>query len=192
MTEANSCKNKQVYIVGGGNSAGQGAVYLSQFAEKVTILIRREDLTSTMSSYLIDQINGIENIEVHGKRQVLEANGEGHLEKLCIQNMEDESNYEVNADALFIFIGARPYTDWAGSTILRNQKGYIKTGKDLLNDEQFPKLWKHDREPFLLETCLPGIFAAGDVRSGAMNRVASAVGEGAMAIKFVHEYLAEM
>jgi thioredoxin reductase (NADPH) len=192
MTEANACKNKQVYIVGGGNSAGQGAVYLSQFAQKVNILIRREDLSATMSSYLIDQINGIDNIEVHGRRQVMEASGDGHLEKLSIQNMEEQSTYEVHADALFIFIGARPYTDWVGTTVLRNQKGYIKTGKDLLNDEHFSKLWKHDREPFLLETCLPGIFAAGDVRSGAMNRVASAVGEGAMAIKFVHEYLAEV
>jgi thioredoxin reductase (NADPH) len=191
MTEANSCRNKEVYIVGGGNSAGQGAVYLSQFANKVTILIRREDLSSTMSSYLIDQINDIENIEVHGRRQVMEADGDGHLEKLCIERMDDNTSYEVKADALFIFIGARPYTDWAGE-ILRSEKGYIKTGKELINDEQFLKIWKHDREPFLLETCQPGIFAAGDVRSGAMNRVASAVGEGAMAVKFVHEYLAEV
>ncbi|MCO6489045.1 MAG: FAD-dependent oxidoreductase [Phaeodactylibacter sp.] len=192
MTEANACRNKKVFIVGGGNSAGQGAVYLSQFAEKVTILIRRADLTSTMSSYLIDQIDSIDNIEVVGHRQVVEAQGDGHLHCLTIENLEDGSTYAADADALFIFIGARPFTDWLGSNILRNNKGYIKTGKDLMADERFPKIWKRDREPFLLETCQPGIFAAGDVRSGAMNRVASAVGEGAMAIKFVHEYLAEI
>ncbi|WP_421947352.1 FAD-dependent oxidoreductase [Phaeodactylibacter xiamenensis] len=192
MTEANACREKEVYIVGGGNSAGQGAVYLSQFAKTVRILIRKPDLTATMSSYLIDQINAIPNIEVHGRRQVLQAKGNEHLESLLLENMEDQSGYEVPADALFIFIGARPYTDWLDGQIIRNQKGYLKTGNDLMADPAFAKVWKRDREPFLLETCVPGIFAAGDVRAGAMNRVASAVGEGAMAIKFVHEYLAEV
>ncbi|MCR9101073.1 MAG: FAD-dependent oxidoreductase [bacterium] len=192
MTEANACRDKEVYIVGGGNSAGQGAVYLSQFAKIVRILIRKPDLTATMSSYLIDQINAIPNIEVHGRRQVLQAKGNGHLEALLLENMEDQSAFEVPADALFIFIGARPYTDWLDGQIIRNQKGYLKTGNDLMADPAFAKIWKRDREPFLLETCVPGIFAAGDVRAGAMNRVASAVGEGAMAIKFVHEYLAEV
>jgi thioredoxin reductase (NADPH) len=192
MTEANACREKEVYIVGGGNSAGQGAVYLSQFAKTVRILIRKPDLTATMSSYLIDQINAIPNIEVHGRRQVLQAKGNGHLESLLLENMEDQSTFEVPADALFIFIGARPYTDWLDGQIIRNQKGYLKTGNDLMADSAFAKIWKRDREPFLLETCVPGIFAAGDVRAGAMNRVASAVGEGAMAIKFVHEYLAEV
>lgn len=192
-TEAQAVSGKKVYVVGGGNSAGQGAVYLSKFAEKVTILIRREDLTATMSSYLIDQINGIENIEVHGHRQIVEACGEGHLQKLVLQNMEDQSTYEVPADALFIFIGARPFTDWLDAQdILRNDKGFIETGKELFRFDDFKRIWKLEREPFLLETCQPGIFAAGDVRAGAMNRVASAVGEGAMAIKFVHEYLAEV
>ncbi|MCB0628629.1 MAG: FAD-dependent oxidoreductase [Saprospiraceae bacterium] len=192
-TEAQAVSGKQVYVVGGGNSAGQGAVYLSKFAEKVTILIRREDLTSTMSSYLIDQIDRIDNIEVHGRREVMETCGEGHLQKLVLQNLEDGSNYEVPADALFIFIGARPFTDWlAPQDILRDEKGFIETGKELFRFDNFKRVWKLDREPFLLETCQPGIFAAGDVRSGAMNRVASAVGEGAMAIKFVHEYLAEI
>lgn len=192
MTEANACREKEVYIVGGGNSAGQGAVYLSQFAKTVRILIRKPDLTATMSSYLIDQINAIPNIEVHGRRQVLQAKGNEHLESLLLENMEDQSGYEVPADALFIFIGARPYTDWLDGQIIRSEKGYLKTGNDLMADPAFAKVWKRDREPFLLETCVPGIFAAGDVRAGAMNRVASAVGEGAMAIKFVHEYLAEV
>jgi thioredoxin reductase (NADPH) len=145
-----------------------------------------------MSSYLIDQINAIPNIEVHGRRQVLQAKGNGHLETLLLENMEDQASYEVPADALFIFIGARPYTDWLDGQIIRSEKGYLKTGNDLMADPAFAKVWKRDREPFLLETCVPGIFAAGDVRAGAMNRVASAVGEGAMAIKFVHEYLAEV
>ncbi len=192
MTEANSCRNKQVFIVGGGNSAGQGAVYLSQFATKVTILIRRPDLRATMSSYLIDQIDGIDNIEVHGRRQIKEAVGEDRLEKLIIENIGDESCYEVNADALFIFIGARPHTNWLDKHLIRNEKGFLETGKELFQYDSFKKNWKKQREPFLLETSLPGVFAAGDVRAGAMNRVASAVGEGAMAIKFVHEYLAEV
>ncbi|MDX1941430.1 MAG: FAD-dependent oxidoreductase [Saprospiraceae bacterium] len=192
MTEANACRNKKVYVVGGGNSAGQGAVYLSQFAEKVTILIRREDLSSTMSSYLIDQIKAIEKIEVIGGREVVETCGNEHLQKLVIQNVDDNSTYDVEADALFIFIGAKPFTDWLDDKLIRDQRGYLITGRDLLLDQRFNKVWKKEREPFLLETCMPGIFAAGDVRSGAMNRVASAVGEGAMAIKFVHEYLAEV
>lgn len=192
-TEAGAVKGKQVYIVGGGNSAGQGAVYLSKFAEKVNILIRREDLRATMSSYLIDQIDGIDNIEVMGKRQVVKACGEGHLQRLVIEDMSDQSSDEVPADALFIFIGARPATDWlAHNDILRSEKGFIETGKELIRYENYKKIWKRAREPYLLETCQPGIFAAGDVRAGAMNRVASAVGEGAMAIKFVHAYLAEV
>jgi thioredoxin reductase (NADPH) len=192
MTEANACKDRKVFIVGGGNSAGQGAVYLAQFASKVTILIRKPDLRATMSSYLIDQIDGIDNIEVHGRRQVKEAIGEDRLEKLVIENMDDQSCYEVPADALFIFIGARPHTDWLDQHLIRNEKGFLETGKELYQYDDFKKGWKKQREPYLLETSLPGVFAAGDVRAGAMNRVASAVGEGAMAIKFVHEYLAEV
>jgi thioredoxin reductase (NADPH) len=192
MTEANACRDKEVFIVGGGNSAGQGAVYLAQFAKTVRILIRRPDLSTSMSSYLIDQIDAIPNIEVQGRRQVSAAKGDGHLEQLLIENLDDQSTNEVPADALFIFIGARPYTEWLGNKVIRNEKGYLKTGNDLLRDPAFAKVWKRDREPFLLETCVPGIFAAGDVRAGAMNRVASAVGEGAMAIKFVHEYMAEV
>lgn len=192
MTEANACREKQVYIVGGGNSAGQGAVYLSQFAEQVTILIRKPDLRSSMSSYLIDQIDQISNIRVCGRRQVVEAKGKEHLESIVIENIDEGTQEEARADALFIFIGARPFTEWLGNNILRNPRGYIETGKELTRYEDFKKIWKLARDPFLLETCRPGIFAAGDVRAGAMNRVASAVGEGAMAIKYVHEYLAEV
>ncbi|MCB0637186.1 MAG: FAD-dependent oxidoreductase, partial [Lewinella sp.] len=175
---------------GGGNSAGQGAVYLSQYATKVNILIRRPDLTATMSHYLIEQINGIENIEVHGYTEVVKACGEEHLERLILRDKQTEATREVPADALFIFIGARPKTDWLPGEILRDEKGYLLTGRDLRSRSDYGQFWKQSREPFLLETNQAGVFAAGDVRSGAMNRVASAVGEGAMAIKFVHEYLA--
>ncbi len=192
-TEALSCRDQQVFIVGGGNSAGQGAVYLSQFARKVVILVRKPDLSDSMSSYLIDQINKIDNIEVHGHREIVRACGENRLQKVVIRNLEDDSTYEEPADALFIFIGARPFTEWLKDDyILCNKKGFIETGKELMQYPHFKKIWKLQREPFLLETCQPGIFAAGDVRAGAMNRVASAVGEGAMAIKFVHEYLGEV
>lgn len=193
MTEANACKDRIVYIVGGGNSAGQGAVYLSQFAKEVHILIRKPDLSSSMSSYLIDQIDSIENIQVHGFRQIVEAKGSEHkLEGLVLEDMIQHEMKEVPADALFIFIGAKPCTDWLDARMFRSNKGYLLTGRDTQNHPEFNKTWKRQREPFLLETSQPGIFAAGDVRYGAMNRVASAVGEGAMAIKFVHQYLSEI
>jgi len=193
MTEAQACSNKEVYIVGGGNSAGQSAVYLSKFAKNVYIVVRKKDLSSSMSSYLIDQIDAIDNITLLGYTNVTKAMGENErltaLELTC--NHPDEVK-KVPADALFIFIGARPYTDWIELGIIKNERGFIETGRDLSRYEDFKKVWKKDREPFLLETCSPGVFASGDVRAGAMNRVASAVGEGAMAIKFVHEYLSEM
>ncbi|MGD1843766.1 MAG: FAD-dependent oxidoreductase [Salibacteraceae bacterium] len=191
-TEAAACKNKDVYIVGGGNSAGQGAMYLSNFARKVYILIRRTDLSSTMSSYLIDQIDGTSNIEITGRTVVKEAHGKENLESLTLEHMDSGETRQVDLGALFIFIGARPYTDWIDLNLFKDRRGFIETGRDLVQHPEFGKVWKREREPFLLETCNPGIFAAGDVRSGAMNRVASAVGEGAMAIKFVHEYLTEV
>jgi len=192
MTEAQACKDKQVYIVGGGNSAGQSAVYLSKFASKVYILIRKPDLSSSMSQYLIDQIDAIDNIEVLGHSEIEEVCGaNGRLSKLVLNKKQTATKEDRAADALFIFIGSRPYTDWIDLDILKNERGFIETGKDLNKYESFAKVWKLDREPFLLETCVPGILASGDVRAGAMNRVASAVGEGSMAIKFVHECLAE-
>ncbi len=191
MTEAHAFKNKQVYIVGGGNSAGQAAMYLSTYAEKVHIIIRRESLVATMSSYLIDQINGTKNIELLPFTEVIEASGNGKLQTLRVINNITNNEEEVNADGLFIFIGAKPYTDWLLENVIKNEKGFIETGKELHKYEHFSKVWKLDRAPYMLETCNPGIFAAGDVRAGAMNRVASAVGEGAMSIKYVHEYLAD-
>jgi thioredoxin reductase (NADPH) len=191
ITEANACLNRQVYVVGGGNSAGQGAVYLSKYAAKVNIVIRREDLSSTMSAYLIDQIAAIPNIEVIPYTEIVEALGHEHLECVVLKNINDSSTKQVPADSLFIFIGAKPATEWMPDNILRDEKGFVETGREVQAQPNFKNFWKRSRSPFLLETCQPGIFAAGDVRAGAMNRVASAVGEGAMAIKYVHAYLAE-
>jgi len=190
-TEAASCKDKDVYIVGGGNSAGQAAMYLSNFARNVFIVIRRDSLSYTMSQYLIDQIGNTPNIQVLGNTEVVEAKGNERLECLVLQNAETKETKTVSAGSLFIFIGAKPITDWIKLDIIRDGKGFIETGRNLLPYEGYKKTWKMNREPYLLETCAPGIFAAGDVRAGAMNRVASAVGEGAMAISFVHKYLAE-
>lgn len=190
-TEAHACKDKDVYIVGGGNSAGQSAMYLSNHAANVFIVIRKKDLSSTMSQYLIDQIKGTSNIHVVGETTVGQVFGNEKLEEICLEDINTKARKQAKASALFIFIGAKPITDWIKLDIIKDDKGFIETGRDLLKYDDFKKSWKLKREPFLLETCNPGIFAAGDVRAGAMNRVASAVGEGAMAIKFVHEYLAE-
>ena len=192
MTEAASCKDKEVYVVGGGNSAGQAAMYLSKFAKQVYIMIRKDSLAATMSSYLIDQIGGVKNIALLPQSEITEAQGDTRLEKLVIQNLETGESKAVNADALYIFIGAKPYTDWLCESIITNNKGFVETGRDLDLCIDFKKIWKSKRDPYLLETSCPGIFAAGDVRAGAMNRVASAVGEGSMAISFVHKYLSEI
>ncbi|MEV4887744.1 FAD-dependent oxidoreductase [Chitinophaga ginsengisegetis] len=191
-TEAASCRDRSVYILGGGNSAGQAAVYLSKFAKEVFILIRKENLNATMSSYLIDQIRDIPNISILNNSEIVEASGTDRLGKLKIENLQTHEVKEVSADALYIFIGARPYTDWLGDLIIKDEKGYVQTGREMKSFDYFGKLWKLDREPYLLETSCPGIFAAGDVRSGAMSRVASAVGEGSMSISLVHKYLAEV
>lgn len=192
MTEAAAFRDKEVFVVGGGNSAGQAAMYLSKFARHVYILIRKENLTSTMSAYLIDQLATRSNIHIMGKKEIAEAAGSGKLEQLTIEDVETKERETKHADALFIFIGARPYTDWIGLDIIKDEKGFLETGRDLKTYSDFGKIWKQDRDPYLLETSCPGIFAAGDVRAGAMNRVASAVGEGSMAISFVHKYLAEV
>ncbi|WP_338764232.1 FAD-dependent oxidoreductase [Bernardetia sp. ABR2-2B] len=190
-TEALSCSEKTVFVVGGGNSAGQGAMYLSRYAKKVNIVVRREDLSSSMSQYLIDQIDGTKNIEVLPFTEIIEAKGDGHLQDVVLQNTKDKSTKEVEADAMFIFIGTKPHTEWINSDVIKDKKGFVETGRNLLSYDEIKKIWKHKREPFTLETSVKGVFAAGDVRATAMNRVASAVGEGAMAISFVHKYLAE-
>lgn len=190
-TEASACKNGNVFIIGGGNSAGQGAVYLSKFAQKVNICVRRDDLSSTMSQYLIDQINGIENIEVLGHTEIHRAEGTDRLEKVILKNRNTGVETSLPAKALFVFIGAKPYTEWLDDDYLRDSKGFLLAGRDLMNHPDFRKHWPLERDPYILETSVPGVFTAGDVRSGAMNRVASAVGEGAMSISLVHRYLSE-
>jgi thioredoxin reductase (NADPH) len=192
MTEATACKDKEVYVVGGGNSAGQAAMYLSKFARNVYILIRKDSLSYTMSAYLIDQIAGESNIHVMPKTEITQAYGSERLEQLDIRDLATGEIAQKTADALYIFIGAKPFTDWLGIDIIKDDKGFIETGRDLKLNGEFDKIWKQKRDPYLLETSCPGVFAAGDVRAGAMNRVASAVGEGSMAISFVHKYLAEV
>ena len=192
MTEAAACKGQEVFVIGGGNSAGQGAVYLSKFASNVYILIRKDSLSYTMSAYLIQQIENIPNIHILTDTEITEAEGINCLEKLHLVNVKTKEISVHHAAALYVFIGAKPFTDWIKLDIIRDEKGFIETGRDLRVHDNFAKIWKHQRDPFLLETSCSGIFAAGDVRSGAMNRVASAVGEGSMAISFVHKYLAEV
>lgn len=190
-TEAHLCKNGEVFIVGGGNSAGQGAMYLSKFAKKVNIVIRRDSLASTMSSYLIDQIDNTENIELMTHTEIIEAKGDTHLESVILRNNQTKNETEQEARAIFIFIGAKPYTEWTGDIFLKDNKGFLVTGREILDHQNGKQVWKQTKLPYLLETSVPGIFAAGDVRSGAMNRVASAVGEGAISISLVHKYLSE-
>ena len=191
-TEAAACNEKMVYVVGGGNSAGQSAMYLSKFAKHVYIIIRKPDLSSTMSAYLIDQIGQVENISILPCTEIKEAIGDTRLEQLVIEDLNTHSRETVEAGALYIFIGAKPYTDWLADVIIKDKRGFVETGSELQRNGHFSKVWKLKRDPYLLETSCPGIFAAGDVRAGAMNRVASAVGEGSMAISFVHKYLAEV
>jgi thioredoxin reductase (NADPH) len=188
MTEAKSCVNENVFIVGGANSAGQAAMYFSKYAKKVTMLVRGESLKSSMSKYLIDQIEATSNIEVRVCCQVVEALGETHLE--CLRLCGPGGEETVPASGLYIFIGAAPNTDWLPDTIMRDANGFLLSGRDLRVDGKMAKGWNQDREPYLLETSVPGIFVAGDVRHGSIKRVASAVGEGSISVQFIHQYLA--
>ncbi|MEU8177879.1 FAD-dependent oxidoreductase [Microbispora hainanensis] len=188
-TEAPSCAGEEVYIVGGANSAGQAAVHFSRYARKVHVLIRGEDLTRSMSRYLIDQIEAIPSIEVHPCTQVVAGEGRDHLERLTLCDGTTGRTTTVPASWLFVFIGAEPRTDWLGDVVARDAGGYVLTGSDLLADGRRPAGWALSRDPYHLESSMPGVFAAGDVRAGSVKRVASAVGEGAMAVSLVHRYL---
>ena len=188
-TEARSCDEQDVYIVGGGNSAGQAAMYLATYARRVFIVIRGADLAASMSAYLIEQIRTTPNIELLPHSQIREVCGQDHLEAVMVD--VNDTVEKRPARALFVFIGAKPSTEWVCDQVLCDGKGFLLTGRDLVTDPRYTEVWKKSREPYLLETCVPGIFAAGDSRAGAMARVASAVGEGSMAIKFVHQYLDE-
>jgi thioredoxin reductase (NADPH) len=191
LTEANACLNQNVYIVGGANSAGQAAVYLarSACAKAVTILVRGSSLTKSMSHYLVEQVESTPNISVRTRTEVAEAHGDGHLEQLTLRNSETGATEIVDAQWLFVFIGAAPLTDWLDGVVRRDSKGFILAGPDLLSSGQPPADWPLDRPPYHLETSVPGVFVAGDVRAESAKRVASAVGEGAMAVMLVHRYL---
>jgi len=189
-TEAPAVKGRRVIVVGGGNSAGQGAMYLARYAEDVQIVVRREDLRSTMSQYLIDQIAATPNIRLRTRTEVDRVEGEGHVERVVLKSVEDGRCTAEDADALFIFIGTRPRSEWLPADVLRDDKGFVLTGRDLMAAESFTRIWKERREPLLLESSVPGLFAAGDLRAGAMNRVASAAGEGSTVVRLAHEYLA--
>ncbi|MBD2679307.1 MULTISPECIES: response regulator [Nostoc] len=192
MTEAIACTNEEVYLVGGANSAGQAAMHFSKYASKVIMLVRGESLSSSMSQYLIDQIAATENIQVCTNCSVVEVKGEGHLEAITIAHAKTGQIETVAARSLFIFIGASPKTDWLDGIIQRDAQGFILTGPDLMHNGKSPPGWYLERSPFLLETSTPGIFAAGDVRYGSIKRVASGVGEGSIAIQFVHRYLSNV
>ncbi|MGK7917796.1 MAG: FAD-dependent oxidoreductase [Prochloraceae cyanobacterium] len=203
QTEALSCKGETVYVVGGANSAGQGAMYFSKYASQVTMLVRGDSLAKSMSQYLIDQIEATPNIDVQVHTSVIEAKGETSLEALVIQNSQTGEVKTVPANALFIFIGAVPHTNWLGDLLERDDRGFILTGADLRKidankakrnrtSENRPQGWTLERDPYLLETNIPGIFAVGDVRHSSIKRVASAVGEGSICVQFVHRYLGEV
>jgi thioredoxin reductase (NADPH) len=192
LTEAFSFKDEDVYIVGGANSAGQAAMFFSEHARKVVVVYRGDSLRKSMSEYLVKQVEGKENIEVRLNSSVIEAEGEDHLERISINNSASGETEIVPTQSLFIFIGAVPHTDWLDGVVERDKRGFILSGPDLFKPGERPKGWKLDRDPYLLETNVPGIFVAGDVRHGSIKRCASAVGEGSIAIQFIHQYLREV
>jgi thioredoxin reductase (NADPH) len=191
-TEAISCKGETVYVVGGANSAGQAAMNFSRYADRVVILVRGSSLASTMSQYLIEQIQQTPNIQLWANASVAEAHGETHLEEISVLCSDTNKVERVPASAMFIFIGALPRTDWLGDLVERDDRGFILTGPDLIWDGKRPKGWALERDPFLLETNIPGLFAVGDVRHGSVKRVASGVGEGSVAVQFIHQYLSKV
>ncbi|MEU3513251.1 FAD-dependent oxidoreductase [Streptomyces longwoodensis] len=189
LTEAPACQGQDVYIVGGANSAGQAAMYLAKGAKSVTLLVRGADLSASMSHYLIQQIEEAPNISVRARTVVESAHGPQRLEQLTLRDVETGESELVDAQWLFVFIGAAPLTDWLDGTVLRDPRGFILAGPDLTTDGRPPAGWELDRPPYHLETNVPGVFVAGDARAESAKRVASAVGEGAMAVMLVHRYL---
>ena len=191
-TEALSCKDETVYIVGGANSAGQAAMNFARYAKSVIILVRGSSLASTISQYLIDQVKETPNIQIWAHASIAEVHGDSRLEEISVLCSDTNKVEQVKANSMFIFIGALPRTDWLGDLVERDARGFILTGPDLFIDGSRPKGWGLDRDPFLLETNIPSIFAVGDVRHGSVKRVASGVGEGSVAVQFIHQYLSKV
>jgi thioredoxin reductase (NADPH) len=191
MTEAAECADRKVFIVGGANSAGQAAVYFARYASSVHLLVRGPSLKASMSQYLIEQLAGIDNVHVHTCTTVAEAHGTDHLEELTVHNAQTGERATHPASHLFVFIGGAPRTHWLDGVVVRDERGFIPTGPGLLTDGHRPHGWTLDRDPYFLESSVPGVFVAGDVRAESVKRVASAVGEGAMAVTLVHRYLGE-
>ena len=191
-TEALSCRGEIVYVVGGANSAGQAAMNFAKYAEKVVLLVRGDGLASTMSQYLIEQIEQTPNIQVWTHAGVAEAHGDTRLEGISVRCSDTDKIERVPANAMFIFIGALPRTDWLAGVVERDDRGFILTGPDLMRNGERPKGWTLERDPFLLETNVAGLFAVGDVRHGSVKRVASGVGEGSVAVQFIHQYLSKV
>ncbi len=191
-TEAMSCKGEIIYVVGGANSAGQAAMNFAKYADRVVIVVRGSSLSSTMSQYLIDQVKETPNIQIWPHASVSEVHGETHLEEISLLCSDTNKVERVPAGAMFIFIGALPKTDWLADVVERDERGFILTGPDLIRDGRRPKGWALERDPFLLETNVPGLFAVGDVRHGSVKRVASGVGEGSVAVQFIHQYLSKV
>jgi thioredoxin reductase (NADPH) len=181
-----------VYIIGGANSAGQAAVYFARYARQVTMLVRGDSLTATMSHYLIERLKQTPNIAVETCMEVIECHGTSRLESLALQHTKTRDCRTVQAQSLFILIGALPHTDWLGETVLRDEHGFILSGPDLVRDGCLPPGWPIERAPYLFETSVPGIFVAGDARYGSIKRVASGVGEGTIAQKMIERYLEEV
>ncbi|HET9794778.1 MAG TPA: FAD-dependent oxidoreductase [Thermoanaerobaculia bacterium] len=188
--EAPAFEGRRVLVIGGGNSAGQAAMHLSRYAKEVQIVVRRESLRETMSQYLIDQIGKTPNIRLRCQMEVDRVEGRDRVECVSLRTCTDGSCAVEEADAVFVFIGTRPRSEWLPPEVLRDAKGFVLTGRDLVAAEAYPRVWKQRREPLPLESSVPGVFAAGDVRAGAMNRVAAAVGEGSMMVWLAHQYLA--
>jgi thioredoxin reductase (NADPH) len=191
-TEAVSCRDEEIYIVGGANSAGQAAMNFARYARRVVMLVRGETLAATMSQYLINDIAQTPNIEVQCGTQLSAVHGDNHLEAISIACTQSGTVETVPASALFVFIGAEPRTDWLDGFVARDARGFVLTGPDVMQGNKRPAGWTLDRDPFLLETSVPGVFAVGDVRHGSVKRVASGVGEGSIAIQFVHSHLAKV
>jgi thioredoxin reductase (NADPH) len=188
-TEAADCADRDVFIVGGANSAGQAASFFSRYAKSVTLIVRADSLERGMSRYLVDQLQALDNVSARLCTVVDEAHGDGHLEGLTLRHLPSGTTDQVQTSHMFVFIGAQPRTDWLATVLDRDERGFVLTGPDLLVDGQRPRGWSADRDPWPLESSMPGVFVAGDVRADSVKRVASAVGEGAMAVTLAHRYL---